>query len=166
MEVRQMATVFLAHGGSMLMMKKSRSRWHPAEFWSGIGGHLEPAELNAPREAAVRELFEETGLGESDIAGLTLRYVLLRLKDDEIRQQFVYFGEALTMSVTTSEEGELHWISASEVTGLGVSVVIRRMLEHYFAGAAQDRIHTGILTMHNGVPAMAWSVLTDPGVFF
>jgi len=68
MEVRQMAAVFLERGGKLLMMKKLGSRWHSGEFWSGIGGHLEPAELNEPREAAIREMLEETGLKETNIA--------------------------------------------------------------------------------------------------
>ena len=91
-----MATAFLYYGNEVLMMKKANSQLYNQEFWSGLGGHLEPEELNNPKQACLREIYEESGLQESDIHDLTLRYVLLRIKEDEIRQQFVYMGKSAT----------------------------------------------------------------------
>lgn len=51
-------------------------RQQPFDFWQSVTGSLEPDET--PREAAVREVFEETGLSAPDYAfldwGLNNRY--------------------------------------------------------------------------------------------
>jgi 8-oxo-dGTP diphosphatase len=91
-EIRQMATAYLIKENQVLMMKKSASRLYNSEFWSGLGGHLEPNELNHPKHACLREIHEESGIQESEITELKLRYILLRIKESEIRQQYVYFG--------------------------------------------------------------------------
>lgn len=49
------ATVFVVHENKLLLLKQDRS-----PFWLLPGGHIEDNEL--PYEAAVREVFEETGL--------------------------------------------------------------------------------------------------------
>ncbi|MFF2176600.1 hypothetical protein ACFVT8_09110 [Lysinibacillus sp. NPDC058147] len=43
-----MATAFLIHHGSVLMMKKENSKIFNFEFWGGIGGHMESNEINSP----------------------------------------------------------------------------------------------------------------------
>ena len=49
------ATVFVIHDKKLLLLKQDRS-----PFWLLPGGHIEDNEL--PHEAAIREVFEETGL--------------------------------------------------------------------------------------------------------
>jgi 8-oxo-dGTP diphosphatase len=75
MEVRQMATAFLFNQEKVLMIKKASSRLSATEFWSGLGGHLEPDELNHPRKACIREIYEESGYQEKEIDELKLRYI-------------------------------------------------------------------------------------------
>jgi len=48
--------VVYTQGGEVLLLR----RRHPPWFWQSVTGSLEPGET--PRQAAVRELFEETGL--------------------------------------------------------------------------------------------------------
>jgi len=88
-----MATAFLTYEGDVLMMKKTKSRLFAFPFWAAPGGHLEPSEMNDPRTACLRELEEETGLRESDIDDLKLRYILLRRKEDEIWQLAVVIAD-------------------------------------------------------------------------
>lgn len=88
-----MSTAFLFNGNKVLMMKKDSSRITDTVFWTGLGGHLEPDELNFPNRACIREIFEESGIQEEEIEELKLKYILLQIKDEEIRQQFVYFGK-------------------------------------------------------------------------
>ncbi|MFW5432857.1 NUDIX domain-containing protein [Paenibacillus apiarius] len=94
MRIREMATAFLFHQDRILMMKKPESRICPTEFWSGVGGHLEPGELNHPLKACLREIEEETGLQAKELRDIRLRYILLRQTETEIRQQYVYFASA------------------------------------------------------------------------
>jgi len=166
MELRQMATAFLFNDENILMMKKDKSRITDVEFWSGLGGHLEPEELNSPRSACIREIFEESGLQENDLFDLNLRYVLLRIKEDEIRQQFVYFGKTRIKDFVNSEEGELHWIPMDTVKSIRVSKIISFMLEHYFENPDMNDVMVGTITRdEEEQPKIQWSELKDPRVF-
>lgn len=166
MEVRQMSTAFLTNENHVLLMKKQSSRLSDRPFWSGLGGHLEPEELNAPMKACYREIHEESGLTAEKIEGLELRYILLRLKENEIRQQFVYFGEAKTRNVTASAEGELHWIHKDAIHDLPMSRIIRLMLEHFEADPDNPFITVGVISVDpNGNPGIQWSAMQDPKVF-
>jgi 8-oxo-dGTP diphosphatase len=165
LEVRQIATAFLFNGNNILMMKKSKSDINDTEFWSGLGGHLEPDELNFPRKACFREVFEESGFIESDIEELTLRYILLRSKGQEIRQQFVYFGKALKEKFVQSDEGELSWVDYNEVFKLNLSRIIHFMLEHSFQSQSLKYIMIGTITNSENGPQIQWAELKDPKVF-
>jgi 8-oxo-dGTP diphosphatase len=160
MEVRQMATAFLTNQEKVLMMKKTST-----EFWSGLGGHLEPIELNHPRKACIREIYEESGFQEKEIDELKLRYILLRKIEEEIRQQFVYFGKIERMDFTNSEEGELHWINKNDLLKLHLSRIIYFMLEHYYENPDQDGIMVGTITLNNEKPQIQWAELKDPQIF-
>jgi 8-oxo-dGTP diphosphatase len=165
LEVRQMATAFLLKGNKILMMKKSKSKINDTEFWSGLGGHLEPDELNYPKKACLREIFEESGIIESDIQDLTLRYILIRIKEQEIRQQFVYFGKSLKERFVQSNEGELSWVDYNEVLKLNLSKIIHFMLKHYFQSESQQDVIIGTITNSDHGPQIHWAELKDPKVF-
>lgn len=122
--------------------------------------------IKQPMKACYRGIHEESGLTAEEIEGLKLRYVLLRVKEEEVRQQFVYFGEARTREVTASEEGELHWIHQNELPSLPMSRIIRFMLEHCDAHPDNPTITVGVISRDcDGNPDIQWSVLQDPGVF-
>ena len=55
MELRVMAIAFLFYGDQVLLMKKESSRIAVGPFWTGLGGHVEPAELNYPMKACIRK---------------------------------------------------------------------------------------------------------------
>jgi len=166
MEFRQMTTAFIFNENKVLMIKKSLSQLHNSVFWSGLGGHLEPNELNKPREACLREIYEESGIVESDIDDLRLRYILLRIKEDEIRQQFVYFGKTKQNEIVISDEGELFWIDESELLDLDLSRIIRGMLEHYLLNKEKQETVVGVITLNDYLkPEIKWSDLKDPMVF-
>ncbi|MBB3109996.1 8-oxo-dGTP diphosphatase [Paenibacillus phyllosphaerae] len=165
---RQMAAAFLFHGTKILLMHKRGSRWQrqTVPFYSAIGGHLEPEELNDPYAACLREIEEETGLAASDLENLQLRYVLLRLKEDEIRQQFIYFGRVKHDQVVASDEGELGWHEIAELASLHSSHIHHAVLRHYQENPDQAHIYTGTMSIaSDGQPIVHWQVLRDPGVF-
>ncbi|OPA73782.1 hypothetical protein BVG16_27250 [Paenibacillus selenitireducens] len=166
MELRQMATAFIFHQDNVLMIKKSPNKFSDVEFWSGLGGHLEPHELNDPMRACLREIYEESGIEESEIHDLKLRYILLRIKNDEIRQQYVYFGNTDQTQFINSEEGELHWIPSQALLGLHMSSIIRFMLYHFLETPNNTGMLVGTITLDSDErPAIQWAVLTDPHVF-
>ncbi|SDW23751.1 NUDIX domain-containing protein [Paenibacillus sp. CF384] len=166
MELRQMATVFLFYDNHVLIMKKTSSRLYQHEFYSGLGGHLEPSELNDPKSACFREVQEESGIPEQNIHDLKLRYVLLRVKDGEIRQQFVYFGRTSDRQCVPSEEGELLWVEEAELLKLRTSQIIHFMLQHYFAHRQSEEVMVGTIALNDEQkPIMQWARMQDPIIF-
>ena len=92
-KLRNMTAVYLFREGKLLMLYRVGSRV-VAPSWCGVGGHFEQAELNDPRACALRELREETGLTEESLEELRLRYITLRMKNGEIRQNYYFFAGA------------------------------------------------------------------------
>ena len=166
MKMREMATAFISYKNQLLLIKKKPGGLFPFEFWSGIGGHLEAEELNHPYTACLREIEEETGLKKDDIAHLELRYILLRRKDNEIRQQYVYFGESRHSNVISSEEGELCWIHKDEIANLKISTILKYMIQHYNENRNKTSVYVGTMTMRNNEEAeVQWTELIDPMIF-
>jgi 8-oxo-dGTP diphosphatase len=166
MKLRQMATAFIEHNGKMALMKKERNKLFDFEFWTGLGGHMEHHELNNPREACIREIFKESKLQKEDLIDLTLRYILLRQKEDEIRIQYVYFGRTEQSELVSSDEGELYWIDARNVLDLKISTIIRKMLEHYWENRNETHLFVGTITKSDECEtSMQWSIMEDPMVF-
>lgn len=166
MEIRQMATAFIFNENKVLMMKKNRSSFVQFPFWSGLGGHIEADERNEPKRACVREIFEESGIEEHELEELKLKYILLRVKEEEIRQQFVYFGRTSRNHVISSDEGELHWVEKEHILQLPLSKIIHFTIEHYFMNPARSEITIGTISRDGeDNPYMQWSELKDPIVF-
>lgn len=127
---------------------------------------MEERELSNPREACIREIFEESGLQEKELKDLKLRYILLRHKEDEIRIQYVYFGSSDNSELVSSGEGEIYWIETKEVLDLKISTIIRKMLEHYWENRNVNHIFVGTITKADEAEAlMQWSVMEDPLIF-
>ncbi len=145
-KLRNMTAIYIRRGNEMLMLYRIGSRVVEPS-WCGIGGHFEQAELNDPRACMLRELSEEIGLCESDLEDLQLRYVTLRLKKGEIRQNYYYFaalreGAELTME---SDEGRVCWIPFDELLEKEMPLTAKQMLRHYMsAGRFDDRLYSGI----------------------
>ena len=71
-KLRNMASLYLTRGDEMLLLYRVGSRVVPPS-WCGVGGHFEREELNDARACVLRELTEEIGLTEQNLAGLALR---------------------------------------------------------------------------------------------
>ena len=160
-QIRLMTTAYLCHGDHMLLMQRSAEREFLPSIWSGVGGHVEYPEHTDLRAACRREIGEETGFGDDDVTGLTLRYVLLRQRRDELRQQFVYFGTALTRQTRTTAEGVLHWIPCLDVLRHPMSESNRLMLGHYLTEGDPHAVMVGVLSGDTGSPRIQWAPVSD-----
>ncbi|MHB0886900.1 MAG: NUDIX domain-containing protein [Bacillota bacterium] len=157
-----MAAAFLMNDGEFLLMKRSAGRVLSPGLWAGVGGHFEPAELNHPQAACLREVLEETGIREEDISDLKLKYITLRRKADEIRVQHIFFGASSVRDVIQTDEGELRWISESDLLNRELSFATRSVLEHYLkVGHKIDPIMVGTIDAVDGSPVIHWDPLRD-----
>jgi 8-oxo-dGTP diphosphatase len=164
MKCRMMAAAMLFHGDELLMMERSMERTLNPGMWAAVGGHLEPDELSRPRDACMREIYEETGFAPDDIKELKLRYILLRNKDGELRQQFIYSGIATRKDFVDTDEGKLHWVPVAEVLDREIPYIFRMTLDHYFREGPREHAWVGIASLDpstNG-PRVDWLPLTDP----
>lgn len=165
MKLRQMAVAFLFNDQNEVLLLQKRS---DSTFLSGlmvpIGGHIEESEINNPYNACVREIEEETGLMVNNINNLTLRYIVLRMKDNkEIRIQYVYFGKVIQGSkVIESDEGQLSWIDYKEINNRNVSATTKEIIKHYSEiSESTDKVYVGSMKSLKGKPEITWAILED-----
>ena len=163
MNLRLMTTAFIFKDSRILMLKRSLDRKLAPGLWTGVGGHLEPNEIRDPKIACLREIYEETGINENEIKSIKLRYILLRQKGMELRQQFVYICETYKEEVINTEEGQLHWIEIDELQELIKPKIIEFMLQHYIEYGNQNNVYVGTMIDELSAPSMRWIELTDPG---
>ena len=144
-KLRNMTAVYISRGAEMLMLYRIGSRVVEPS-WVGIGGHFEPSELNDPKACMLRELEEEIGLTEGDLENLQLRYVTLRLKKGEIRQNYYYFAQLRegVDPVLASDEGRVRWIPFDDLLERKMPLTAKQMLTHYMTvGRFDDKLYSG-----------------------
>lgn len=141
MKFRNMTAIYLRRNGRLLLLYRTGSRVIGDSWTGSAGGHFEKDELNDPRACVLRELREETGLTEGDLENLALRYVTLRLKNGEVRQNHYFFADLKPhVQNVTSNEGELHWFAPEQTAALNMPHSARHMLDHYLAVGQHDNV--------------------------
>ena len=93
---------------------------------------------------------------EDALEGLKLRYLTMRNKDGEIRQNYYYFAELKErFDGTTSNEGWLEWHSMSSLDDLPMPVTARHVVDHYLqVGRYDDKLYGGLTTSDGPVFAV------------
>lgn len=146
-KLRNMTSVYLTGERGILCLYRIGSRVANNKYIGSAGGHFEQSELNDAKKCALRELEEELGLTEADIEGMALRYVTLRLKNGEIRQNYYFFGKLKTDKPLESTEGILQWFSYEEAENLHMPASAKQMMLHYLKiGRFDDNLYAGITT--------------------
>lgn len=159
--LRQMSVAFLTHGDKLLMMEKPNDGSFVSGMVVPIGGHLERNEINNPYEACLREIEEETGLTSDDLTGLDLKYIILRIKETEIRIQYVYFSTLKQVAIRESEEGKLIWDDLDSVDKLNVTATTKYVVKHYSDNKYSTDVHVGTMRSKSGKPEITWALLED-----
>jgi len=118
------ATFVVSEGKVLLLLHRKLGKWLPP------GGHIEPGEI--PDDAAVREVYEETGVraelvGERGLAIDDPRQLIIpqgvqveQISEDHEHVDFVYFGRPIgdTTLRGNRESKRLGWFSRSELAKL------------------------------------------------
>lgn len=147
-KLRNMTAIYLTQNGKMLMLYRVGSRV-VAPSWCGVGGHFEKDELNDAKAAMLREMNEEIGLTEDDIENLKFRYVTLRMKNNEIRQNYYFFADLKDDAKIKKDcsEGSLEWVDFDKVCERDMPFTAKYMLKHYMSiGRFDDKIYGGVTT--------------------
>ena len=145
MKLRNMTCLFLTGPEGLLCLYRIGSRVADRMYVGAAGGHFEKDELNDPRACVLREVREELGLGEEDLLRLKLRYVALRLKNGEIRQNYYYFAELASNRPLKSTEGILEWISYEKLPELEMPACAKLAVLHYLReGRYTDKVYGAV----------------------
>jgi len=143
--LRNMTSLYLTCDSGVLCLFRIGSRIADHTYIGSAGGHFEEDELNDPRACMLREMNEELGLCESDVQDFTLRYVTLRLKNGEIRQNYYFFARLKENRPLSSTEGILRWIPYEELPGLNMPISAKEMILHYaHTGRFNDKLYVSI----------------------
>ena len=144
-KLRNMTSVYLTGEKGILCLYRIGSRVANNKYIGSAGGHFEKEELNDAKACALREMQEEIGLTESDVEDLKLRYITLRLKNGEIRQNYYFFGKLKSETPLESTEGKLHWFSYEDAERLQMPASAKHMMLHYLkTGRFDDYLYAGI----------------------
>jgi 8-oxo-dGTP diphosphatase len=158
-----MAAAYLFCDDDVLMMKRADTLKFFPGVWAPVGGHVQPSEINDPYSTCLREIEEETGLKPDDISGLALRFIILRMKGSEVRQQFTYFGRIKRRDVPPCGEGEFHFIPIQKAVALHMSIASTLMLQKYRETGDDSTVLVGTVWGEPGQPQVTWAPLKDWG---
>lgn len=144
-KLRNMTSVYLTGEQGILCLYRIGSRVANNLYVGSAGGHFETDELNDAKKCALREMQEELGLTEADVQDMKLRYITLRLKNGEIRQNYYFFGKLKCEMELQSTEGNLHWFTYEEAEYLHMPASAKHMMLHYLkVGRFDDNLYAGI----------------------
>ena len=161
MYVRVLAGAFIIEGDSFLMMKRADTKKIAPGMWAGVGGHVEPDEINNPKATCLREIYEESGIEEKHFKKLDLKYIVLRRDKAEIALIYYFIGSVGTRNYEDkTQEGKLHWINEGQLFDRPMSFEVRNMLEHYRkVGHISNDIYVGTFSVVENKPVVKWNSL-------
>jgi len=151
-KLRNMTALYLLHRDEILFLYRQGSRIIGDSYVGAAGGHFEKDELNDAKACVLRELREEIGLTEADLRDLRLRYVTLRLKNGEIRQNYYFFAYLDDPEkIRQSNEGRLRWVPYAEAMSLTMPLSARFMMQHFLREGKNNSNLYGGITEENGI---------------
>ena len=144
-KLRNMTSVYFVGEQGLLCLYRIGSRVANQKYVGAAGGHFEKDELNDAKLCVLREMQEELNLTESDVEDMKLRYITLRLKNGEIRQNYYFFGRLKSDRELKSTEGVLKWFSYEEAEHLEMPASAKHMMLHYLqVGRFDNNLYAGI----------------------
>lgn len=117
--------VFIINGNRVLLINQSNRDKFGYDKWNGVGGHIERGEN--PLEAAIREVYEETGLKIKD---LKLKYISLVDENENTGVcLFIFLGYSRKTKTLQSNEGVINWFPICDLSNLDLVKDVPKLLE-------------------------------------
>lgn len=143
--LRSMTSVYLTNPQGIYCLFRIGSRIADHLYVGSAGGHFEPGEVHDARACVLREMHEELGISENDVSGLALRYITLRLKNGEIRQNYVFFAQLKEDRLPESNEGRLSLIPYADIPALPMPISAKHVILHYLReGRRNHTLYAGV----------------------
>jgi 8-oxo-dGTP diphosphatase len=141
--------VLLRRADRYLLLQRAPTKRFAPGRWTGVGGLVEPDEMEDLRASALREVREETGIASAEITGFALRRVLLHARPGGPLTLLLYYtgvytgvldGPAAAGATGTPpcSEGVLHWILPEELARLDIIETSRGVLPSLIADELRD----------------------------
>ena len=131
-------TVLIFEDRYLLLERAATKAFAPLR-WTGVGGHVEADEFDNLRGSSLRELEEEAGFAESDIANFALRRALLVAPVEGPLKIVVYCTARLHVwSLPACPEGTLRWVAREEIDVLDVIEDTAQVLPLLFDDEVRD----------------------------
>ena len=146
--LRNMTSVYITYKDRILLLYRQGSRVVNDKWIGSAGGHFEREELNDAYACAMRELKEELGLTEENLEKIRLRYLTIYNKPEELRQNYYFFAELKSDDIVfSSDEGQLKWFTAEEITALDMPFTSKMVTNHWLKeGRYTDKFYGGVAT--------------------
>ncbi|MDD3341100.1 MAG: NUDIX domain-containing protein [Bacilli bacterium] len=151
MILKNMAGIYILDGDKILLLKRSKTE-SLNEYYS-IGGRFEPDELNNPFRCVMRELEEESGLLESHLTDIKLKYVSFRNYGNYITQNYLFFAKLKDKDIILKDcdEGTFEWVNIEDLFSKKMPPTSFACLKHYFSNEEKnDSILMAAATNNNG----------------
>ena len=150
-KLRPMTALYIVDGERILLLYRIGSKIADQSYIGCAGGHFEAEEYNNARACVLRELAEETGLSADNLENLSLRYITMRLKNGEIRQNYYFFATGSHLPEPLhSTEGKLAWYDLDKIDTLPMPVSAKHVLIHYRSVGRYDTVLRGGMTEKEG----------------
>lgn len=162
--IRTFAAAYILRGDYWLMLKRSPTHTLFPNTWAPVGGHVEVQDKCNPINTLLRELKEEADLSPSEVTDLRLKYITLRVKGQELRQLYLFFGRTARACFEHCREGEIHFVHKDQVLLRPLGAVNKLTLEYHLAeGESRTDVMVGAVHVADGLPAVTWLPLQDWG---
>lgn len=151
MMLKNMAGIYIIDCDKILLLKRSKSE-SLNEYFS-IGGKFELDELNNPFKCVMRELKEESGLLDSDLTDIKLKYISFRNYEEYITQNYLFFANLKNRNISLKDcdEGSFEWVDINDLFSKKMPPASFTCLKHYFSiGKENNSTFMPAATNNNG----------------